>query len=191
MAPLAGLIPTRTWLFLAVPLVLCGCATMTGCDDKASAQNAKVKISGQSYYLETALDEQTRFKGLSGRTHIEPNGGMLFVFPDTRPTSIGGFVMRDCPVDIDILYIDKSGRVVTMYEMKALPPRGPDEGTAGPESAARTPGNEKYERRLKQYVSRYPYDYVVELAGGSLKKLNVKEGDLVEFDRDGLRKLAK
>ena len=193
MASLAGLTPpSRTWLLAAAPVLLAGCATMTGCDDKVSAGNAKVKIAGQNYYLETALDNDKRFKGLSGRTSIESDGGMLFVFPDTRPTTMGGFVMRDCPIDIDIIYVDKGGRVVTMYEMKPVTPaRQPDEGAPGPDAGKDTPGNRKYEARLKQYISRYPYDFVVELAGGSLKKLNLKEGDQLDFDREGLKKQAK
>jgi uncharacterized protein len=193
MAPLAGMnfSPSRSWALAAIPLVMCGCAAMTGCDDKVSAQNAKVKIAGQSYYLETALDDATRFKGLSGRNHIEPNGGMIFAFRETRPTTIGGFVMRDCPVPIDIMYLDKGGRVVSMFEMKPELARQPDEGTPGPGSADQTPANRKYEERLKQYVSRYPYNFVIELCEGSLKKLGVKEGDQIDFDREGLLKMAK
>lgn len=193
MASLPGLTMTsaRTWAYAAIPLALCGCASLTGCDDKVAANNTKVKIAGQTFYLETALDDATRFKGLSGREHIEPNGGMIFVFRETRPTTLGGFVMRDCPVPIDIMYLDKGGRVVTMYEMKPEPARQKDEGTPGPGSADLTPGNRKYEERLKQYISRYPYNYVIELKDGTMKKLGVKEGDQIDFDREGLQSLAR
>lgn len=187
MAPLAGLISSRTWLLAVTPIVLAGCATMTGCDDRVSAANAKVKIAGQSFYLETALDDPTRFRGLSERTSIEPDGGMLFVFPDRRDPSLGGFVMRDCPIPIDILYVDKGGRIVSTFEMVPEAPRDPSKG----EGTAKDPNNIPYNSRLKQYTSRYPYYFVIELREGSLKKLNVKEGDMVEFDREGLLKLAK
>lgn len=187
MAPLAGmnLSSSRSWALAAIPLVMCGCAAMTGCDDKVSAHNAKVKISGQSYYLETALDDTKRFKGLSHRTSIEENGGMIFAFPETRSPAFGGFVMRDCPINIDIMYVDKGGRVVTMYEMVKEDPRDPKRGESN------DPNDIPYNSRLKQYTSRYPYNFVVELKEGSLKKLNVKEGDQLDFDREGLMKMAK
>jgi uncharacterized membrane protein (UPF0127 family) len=187
MAPLAGLIPSRTWLLPAVPIVIAGCSTMTGCDDKVSAQNAKVKISGQSFYLETALDDAKRFRGLSERTAIEDNGGMLFVFPDTRSPALGGFVMRDCPIGIDIIYVDKGGRVVSMYEMVPEVPRDATKGEGTPADA----NNPVYNSRLKQYISRYPYNFVIELKQGSLKKLSVKEGDLIDFDRESMLKQSK
>lgn len=193
MAPLAGMtLPSsRSWAIAVTPLVLCGCAAMNGCDDKVSAQNAKVTISGQAYYLETALDGAKRFRGLSERTHIEPNGGMLFVFPEQVNPQGRGFVMRDCPIGIDIIYLDKGGRVVSSYEMKPELKRQPDEGTAGEHAGDFTPANQKYESRLKNYVSRYPYTFVIELAEGSLQKLKVKEGDLVELDRESLLKQAR
>jgi len=186
MAPLAGLISSRTWL-IAAPIVIAGCATMTGCDDKAAAANAKVKISGQSFYLETALTDEKRFRGLSERTFIEDNGGMLFVFPDVRSPALGGFVMRDCPIGIDIIYVDKGGRVVSSYEMTPEKERDASKGEGTPKDANNIP----YNSRLKQYVSRYPYQYVIELKSGSLKKLNVKEGDTIDFDREGLTKAAR
>lgn len=189
MAPLAGmnLSSSRSWALAAIPLVMCGCAAMTGCDDKVSAHNTKVKISGQSYYLETAMDDAKRFRGLSERTQIEPNGGMIFVFVVTRSPSEGGFVMRDCPIGIDIIYVDKGGRVVSMYEMKPELARQADKGEGTPQDA----NNVAYNSRLKQYTSRYPYNFVIELAEGSIKKLNLKEGDQIDFDREGLLKQAQ
>src|SRR5690349_15624292 len=59
---------------------------------------ADVSIDGKKFHLELALDQEKRFKGLSGRDQIPENGGMLFVFPAAQEL---GFVMRDCPVDID------------------------------------------------------------------------------------------
>jgi hypothetical protein len=181
----------RRWVLAAAPLALCGCAAMNGCDDKAGAQNAKVKIAGHSFYLETVMTGDKRFRGLSERTHIDPNGGMLFVFPETVNPAGRGFVMRDCPIPIDIIYLDKSARVVTTYEMKPEKERQPDEGKAGEHAGDPTPENARYENRLKQYVSRYPYTFVIELAGGKIKEIGVKEGDQVEFDHEELRKAAK
>ncbi len=161
-------------------------ATLAGCDDSAGASTARVKIGDRNFTLELALDDATRFKGLSGRTHIEEDGGMLFVFPPSQ-VRVQGFVMRDCPIPIDIIYLDGAGRVLTMHQMTPEPPRGPDEGTPG-ES---TP-NMKYNARLKQYSSRFPATFVIEIKGGLIPGLNVKEGDKVQIDDlEGLKKRAR
>ena len=156
---------------------------------KPASRTAKVTIAGETFDLELALDDESRFRGLSGRTEIARNGGMLFVFPDVS-VRVQGFVMRDCPIPIDIIYVGRDGRVVSMFAMTPEAPRSDDE-----RELSRAPGwawvNAKYEARLQQYNSRYPAQYVIELAGGRLKDLKVQEGDLIEFDRESLKKRAK
>jgi uncharacterized membrane protein (UPF0127 family) len=159
----------------------------------AVSKNAKVTIAGEAFDLELAIDDETRFRGLSGRTEIARNGGMLFVFPDASVRE-QGFVMRDCPIPIDIVYVGRDGRVVSMFAMTSEAPRADDERELSPpfSGAPRWAWvNAKYEARLRQYYSRYPAQYVIELAGGRLKDLKVKEGDLIEFDREALKKRAK
>ncbi|MBL0870283.1 MAG: DUF192 domain-containing protein [Phycisphaerales bacterium] len=152
---------------------------LSGCEEKAGANVGAVKLGGRKFFLELALDPQTRFRGLSERTVIEPDGGMLFVFPPGQ-VAVQGFVMRDCPIAIDIVYLDPAGRVLAMYEMKPEPPRDASKGEGTPADA----NNVTYNARLKQYSSRFPAQFVIELAGGTLKTLNVKEGDLVQFERE-------
>jgi len=161
-------------IFLASQLTL-------GCDEKTSAGVERVVIAGETYFLELADDPETRLQGLSGRTHIEPDGGMLFVFP--RP-AMQRFVMRDCPIDIDIIYLDASGRVVTTHAMTAEPPRGPGEGQPGDFNA-------RYENRLTKYSSRYQAQFAIELAPGSLDHLALEAGDQVKLDVDRLKANAK
>ncbi|HYE02053.1 MAG TPA: DUF192 domain-containing protein [Phycisphaerales bacterium] len=156
-------------------------ALLGGCDEKAAAGVAPVKVSGKTFFLEIADTDAKRFQGLSGRDHIEDDGGMLFVFPFP---AVQNFVMRDCRIPIDILYLDGGGRVLTTHEMQPDPPRGPGEGKPGELS-------ESYEARLKKYPSRYPAQFVIELKGGSIRALKVAPGDLVELDAAGLKKLAK
>ncbi len=148
-----------------------------------SANIESVKISGEWFQLELALDNETRFKGLSGRDHIEPDGGMLFVFP--RATS-QKFVMRDCLVDIDIIFLDPAGRITAMHHMPIEPPRDPETEPLNDRGL-----NQDYEDRLPKYPSRYAAQFVIELAGGTLERLNLSEGDLIELDRDGLKARAK
>ena len=65
-----------------------------------------VPLGGESFRLELALDPETRQLGLSGRPRIAANEGMLFVFPAPRPLAM---VMRDCPVPIDVAFLDAAG----------------------------------------------------------------------------------
>jgi uncharacterized protein len=151
---------------------------------KADTNVESVKIDGEWFHLELALDPIDRFKGLSGREHIEPDGGMLFVFP--RPSD-QRFVMRDCLVDIDIIFLDPSGRITAMHHMPVEPPRDPETEPLGPNGLA-----PKYEARLKKYPSRYPAQLAIELAGGTLKRLDLSEGDLIQFrDLEGLKARAR
>jgi uncharacterized membrane protein (UPF0127 family) len=160
---------------------------LKGCDETTARDVQPVKLGGKTFFLEVAADEPTRMKGLGQRTVIDENGGMLFVFSSAQDPARGGFVMRDCPVDIDIIYLDKNGYVVTMHQMKKEDPRGtyPDEGNVGDLD------NEKYEKRLKRYPARYPYQFAIELAGGTLPTLKVKEGDKIELPVDKLKARAR
>ncbi len=152
-------------------------------DDAKADTHAKVKVSGREFNLELALDNDKRFKGLSGRTDIPADGGMLFVFPDYA-VGVQDFVMRDCPVPIDIIYLDGSGRIQAFHEMKVEPARGPGEGQPGEI-------NMTYEQRLKKYSSRFPSQFAIELKGGTIPSLNLEAGQKVELDTAGLKKRAK
>jgi uncharacterized membrane protein (UPF0127 family) len=131
----------------------------------------ELSIGGERFTLEVARDPAVQYRGLGGRTHIDPRGGMLFVFPTPRATS---FVMRDCPIPIDVAFLDATGRVISLHEMPPEPARRPDE----PQLA--------YESRLKQYPSGLPALFAIETAGGRLRELGVKGGDVIEIDAASL-----
>ena len=125
----------------------------------------RVFLSGVAYDLELAADPASRERGLSGRTAIEPRGGMLFAFPDDAPRT---FWMRDCLVDIDIVFLDRSGRVVAAHRMRAEPARQPHESA------------EQYLLRLRHYPSLAPARFAVELRAGSLSQLGLSVGSRVD-----------
>lgn len=178
---------TMMWLVWTM-LLLAGGGLMKGCENPQTpaitGNIAQVKISGQTYKLEIAATDSVRTLGLGGRKSIDEDGGMIFVFTP-RNVRVQEFVMRDCPINIDIIYTDGAGRVLAAHEMKAEAPRGPDEGQPG------TFDNQKYEMRLKRYSSKFPATFAIELKEGSIKKLGVKEGDKVEMDTTGLKKMAQ
>ncbi len=133
-------------------------------------------LGGEPLDLEVALDPRTRFRGLSGRAVIPPDGGMLFVNPRPRPMSM---VMRHCPVPIDVAFLDRWGRVISLFSMKPEPPRRPDES------------DREYEARLPRYASGWSAQFAIELAGGRLSALGIQVGQRIEFDHRGLVERAK
>ena len=139
-------------------------------------EKATVTISGEKFRLEVALDDDTRYQGLSNRLDIPADGGMLFVFPDVQQRS---FVMRDCPNPIDIAFLDGSGRVVAIHQMQPEEPRGENESAFA------------YEQRLKKWPSWFGAQFAVETAGGRLEAVGLKVGDQVRFDVEGLKARAR
>lgn len=163
---------------------MAACLMLAGCDEKTDAGIAKIPLGDKNFFLEIVADDALRFKGLSGRQTIAEDGGMIFVFPNSK-VQVQSFVMRDCAIPIDIIYLDSAGRILAMHNMQPEPPRGADE-------VADADGfNEKYDARLKRYSSRFPAQFVIEIQGGMIQKLNLKEGDRVKHDWDGLKRLAR
>src|SRR5262245_1917889 len=114
--------------------------TLASCGSAAPPKLITMKIGGEQFKLEPALDDASRTRGLSGRESIAADGGMIFVFPDPMILS---FHMYDCKVDIDIVFLDARGRVTAKYTMAAEPARGPNERKDVPEEEFR------YLNRLK------------------------------------------
>ncbi len=144
--------------------------------ERDSPQSAWVEIGGVLFELELALDPHTRYRGLGGRRFISPTGGMLFVTPDPRPQSM---VMRDCPIPIDVAFLDLEGRVLSIHEMQPEPPRQSDENSRA------------YEKRLSVYQSGAPAGFAVETAGGRLAELGVRAGDTFILDTGALLEIAR
>jgi uncharacterized membrane protein (UPF0127 family) len=147
-----------------------------GDGEAAAPEILKVRVGSETFRLELALDNETRTLGLGGRDQIARDGGMLFVFPQAAQLS---FVMRDCPIPIDVAFLDGGGRVVAIHEMQPEAPRGEDEGFW------------EYENRLRRYSSRFAAQFVVETAGGRLKEVGLEVGDLVPIDTKALKKRVR
>lgn len=165
--------PLRSALLLVLVLV----ATVLNAHiSHAGTSFVAVDIAGESFQLEIANDNPSRNQGLSFRDHIPTNGGMLFVFPDARKR---GFWMRNCLVDMDILFLDRAGFVVHATEMFAEPLKGENESHAS------------YHKRLKRYSSRHPAQFALELKHGTMARLGIGVGDSILFNRAELVKAAQ
>ncbi len=162
----------RTLNLIYVVLLLLG---LSACSERESSSPASqtandthlsVKIKGETFNLELALNDETRLQGLSDRPEIAADGGMLFAFPEE---DIRAFVMRRCLVPIDIAYLNAQGEVVYMYAMQV-------------ESDPDTP-----EYRLKQYNSNYPAQFAIEVRDGTLRRLGLRQGDRIDLPLEELK----
>ena len=151
---------------------------MTACDPSQVGPVEKLTIAGTEFTLKTALDNDSRSKGLGGVSELPENGGMLFVFPDSQVRS---FWMDDCLMDIDIAYVNPLGIVTAVHTMTKEPPRGENESL------------EAYHNRLrlKTYSSRTPAQIAIELRPGMFNKLGIKRGSKIDLDLPRLKAAAK
>lgn len=63
--------------------------------------------------VEIADTPTAQARGLMGRRSLPPQSGMLFVFEETDTT---GFWMRNTPLPLDIIFIDRDGRIINIAE---------------------------------------------------------------------------
>ena len=108
---------TRRLMISGLLLVLAGCAQGAGKGPVDAAGRALeplsiVTASGtHAFMVEIADDDAERQKGLMFRPPLEADRGMLFQFPTAEEQ---GFWMRNTPSSLDIIYIDPTGRIVSI-----------------------------------------------------------------------------
>lgn len=116
----------------------------------------KVTIGNHVIYVDVAATPQARERGLSGRTSLAEDHGMLFVYPAPAKH---GFWMRGMNFSLDFIWI----RDKTVFELtRNVPP--PTEG--------------EVPVMLEPY---YPIDMVLEVNAGTIDRLGIKEGDTIEI----------
>ncbi|MEO0588205.1 MAG: DUF192 domain-containing protein [Planctomycetota bacterium] len=134
-------------------------------DPDAIPATVPITLKGQTFDLELALTRDQQYQGLSDRDFIAPDGGMIFVFGSAARRY---FVMRRCLVPIDIAFISPTGTVTAVHAMQIEP-------------------YDRAEVLLKRYSSRYPAQFVIELAGGTIETIGLEAGERVELPFDTLK----
>jgi uncharacterized membrane protein (UPF0127 family) len=112
-----------------------------------------IRVDGVPVEVEIAQDPETLASGLMYKEKLPENEGMLFVFETTRVLS---FWMRNTFIPLDIAFIDEAGAIVDIQRMEAL-----DES--------------------KQYISKVPALYALEVNAGWFQRNNVKIGSKLVF----------
>jgi uncharacterized membrane protein (UPF0127 family) len=125
-------------------------------------RTAQLDVAGRTVSVELAYTDATRSKGLMGRTQLETDSGMLFLFPDEQPRR---FWMRDTLINLDLAFLDAEGRVLNV-----------EHGRPGVEF----PG----------YRSAGPARFVLEMVDGWCEQAGLGPGDQIEIS-DSLRDLAQ
>lgn len=169
---------TRLIIGVAVLIVaLTSILAVRGCDDATTGTFA-CQLGDEWFTLETAITLPEQAQGLMHRTEIADDGGMIFIF---RTDDERNFWMKNCLVDMDIMYVTREGFIVSYYTMKAQPPRRSDET------------EQEYENRIRMaasYPSRGKARYVIELRAGRIRELGLKKGDRLDLDFKRLKALA-
>lgn len=142
---------------ILLALLCCGSAQaqwISSLNGSTTQQTSKVNFGGHTFELELAKTPQQWQKGLSQRTTIPTNGGMLFVLPMEQPLQ---FWMKDTLIPLDIIYFNSNGSFNSVHTN--VPPC-------------------KLPKYTSSYCPTYPSKsnarYVVELKGGTLKQFNIE-----------------
>jgi len=120
------------------------------------SSRASFDIKGQKFDLEIAKTLAQRTQGLSGRSALCQNCGMIFIFSGE---TILPFWMKDTLIPLDMIWLNSQGQVVSIQ-------------TAIPEPNVPI-------TQLKNYKNSTPAKYVIELNAGTAAKLNLQIDDIV------------
>jgi uncharacterized protein len=106
------------------------------------------------YDVELAIKERERNKGLMYREHMNEDKGMLFIF---EKESMQSFWMKNTKIPLDMLFIAEDGTIAGIVE------------SAEPLTLT--------SRRVDK-----PSRYVLELNGGTCRRLGIAPGQRVKFE---------
>ena len=112
-----------------------------------------IKIEDKEVKVEIAKTPEERQKGLGGRTSLDQDSGMLFVFNTKVKPS---FWMKDTKISLDFIWI-RDGKIVGIDKNVQPQPNASDS-------------------ELKLYPAPEPVDFVLEVNGGFSDKNGIKVG---------------
>jgi uncharacterized membrane protein (UPF0127 family) len=111
-------------------------------------------VQDKPFLAEIADTPEKHARGLMYRTHLKADYGMLFIFAEE---DIRSFWMKNTLIPLDMIFLNNEKQVVDMY--CSVPPCRSDP--------------------CPSYTSALPARYVLEIAGGTAKKLKLKIGDKI------------
>jgi hypothetical protein len=143
-------------------IVFCLCFSAAACNPVPDTYiDGVVRLAGQEVRIEIADDELSRQRGLSGRSGLTDEQGMLFIMEGSARHS---FWMKDMQFAIDIVWIEDGVVVDLTYDVR--------------------PQHNIEDENLLIYRPSSNADLVLELRAGWAQKYGLKTGDKVEFNSD-------
>jgi uncharacterized membrane protein (UPF0127 family) len=122
-----------------------------------SSEFVYADFGSKIYFLEVAQDAVARSQGLSGRSCLESNAGMLFVF--NNPGNYA-FVMREMKFPLDFVWL-RDGIVVDL--------------------TANVPVPNSLADSLESILPSQAINNVIELNAGEIQKSGIKVGSPIRF----------
>jgi uncharacterized membrane protein (UPF0127 family) len=147
--------------FWILPIaILCGSflsckETNQNSPEKSNPKQFPIPVGQKTLFLELALDDPTREKGLMHRNHLGKAEGMLFVFENPQPMR---FWMKNTRIPLDIGYFGTDGRLKEVH-------RGQPFDLSGIPSKSQS------------------LQFVIELNAGEFKRLGIKIGDRIDLQK--------
>ena len=77
-----------------------------------------IEISGKEYEVRVAVTEEEKTEGLSTTEELDESEGMLFVYDEPEDWLI--YTMRETSLDLDIIFIDKDKKVISVNTVEAF-----------------------------------------------------------------------
>lgn len=112
-------------LLLCVPMIF----YFSACSSQANSPSKQICFEDGCIYIEIVQTSEERRKGLQARKYLSKDRGMLFVFSESKKYS---FWMKDTFIPLDIIWIDRNKRIVTVIsdvlpcEIEQCPVYAPD-----------------------------------------------------------------
>ena len=132
---------------------------LSSCAPPPPPTHVTIELGGETWVMELAVTPAEIEQGLMHREAIPEGTGMIFIFEDSQMRS---FWMGNCLTDIDLIYVDGTGRVTATHQMTSEAPRRPDESETA------------YRLRMPGYPSRFPARVALEFPPGTIQRLDLK-----------------
>lgn len=89
-------------------------------NNKTITPTETITIGDQEYDVAVADTPESRKEGLDPYGYLRPDEGMLFIFEEETTDY---FTMKNCAIDLDIVFIDSEGEVIQVSSVKAYDPK--------------------------------------------------------------------
>jgi len=146
------------YLILIIALIVGAYYLITSMWPKDGPKQLVLNTSSGShnYTVEISDTKDERTKGLMFRDKMDEDKGMFFIFEEER---VPAFWMKNMKIPLDIIFIDKNYKVVDYYENVPACTQDP----------------------CPHYLPGTQSKYVAELTAGTVKKIKLSRGDLIEL----------